>query len=351
MCDHKTLSRDLDSQHSGRIGAGPRCLSPPRPTTPIARETQCLRATQPFGGRRGIPGPTRNVRWLERMKVVPRADLPGEQRDLLAALGQYLQAIATLLPGVSAHVKDGPAATLLYVLFVRTLQLGRALQDLCIAGYADESRLIGRAMVSAGLTALLIADQDSDSRALLYALEQRKTRRERGTALVRHALMAQSVFEEDDAKQTKLEDETLARHEAAGTRVAAKLGHRPTWSGLSDRQVAGRLNKLHWYDLLYGPASDVTHVSIASMEAELDALSSGNVYIGPRFTTPFMAVFNAGQVVSGVSRCLSGYFGLDAKELIDGADANLKTAIDSFVDATRAQVKDRMQRLGFSPAE
>jgi hypothetical protein len=285
------------------------------------------------------------------MKIVPRADLPIEQRDLLAALGQYLHAIATLLPRVSEHVMDGPAATVLYVLFVRTLQLGRPLQDLCIAGYADESRLLGRAMVSAGLTSLLIAEEDCDSRALLYAFQQRETRRKRGAALVRHRLMEQSAFEEDDAKQTALEDETLAKHEAAGTRVAAKLGDRPTWSGLSDRQVAERLNKLHWYDLLYGPASDITHVGIVAMETELDALSSGNIHIGPRFTTPFIAVFNAGQVVSGVSRRLSDYFGLDAKELIDGADANLKSAIDTFVDATRADVKDRMQRLGLPSAD
>ena len=281
------------------------------------------------------------------MKVVPRADLPGEQRDLLAALGQYLHVIATLLPRVSEHVKEGPAATVLYMLFVRTLQLSRALQDLCIAGYADESRLLGRAMVSAGLTALFIAENDCDSRALLYAFQQRETRRKRGTALVRHGLMKQSVFDEDDAKQTQLEDETLAKHEAAGTRVAARLGDRPTWSGMTDRQVAERLNKLHWYDLLYGPASDITHVSIVSLETELEALSSGNIHIGPRFTTPFIAVFNAGQVVSGVSRRLSDYFRLEAKDLIDGADANLKAAIDAFVDATRAEVKDRMRRLGF----
>lgn len=285
------------------------------------------------------------------MKVVPRADLPGEQRDLLAALGQYLHAIATLLPRVSEHVKEGPAATVLYALFVRTLQLGRALQDLCIAGYGDESRLIGRAMVSAGLTSLLIAEKDCDSRALLYAFQQRETRRKRGAALVRYRFMDQSALEEDDAKQTGLEDETLAKHEKAGTRVAAKLGDRPTWSGLTDRQVAEQLNKLHWYDLLYGPASDITHVSIVSMETELDALSSGNIHIGPHFTTPFIAVFNAGQVVSGVSRRLSEYFKLDAKELIDGADANLKSAIDAFVDATRADVKDRMQRLGLGSAD
>src|SRR5258707_15002819 len=53
----------------------------------------------------------------EAMKIVPRADLPGEQRDLLAALGQYLHAIATLLPRVSEYVKEGPAATVLYALF------------------------------------------------------------------------------------------------------------------------------------------------------------------------------------------------------------------------------------------
>ena len=285
------------------------------------------------------------------MKVVPRADLPGEQRDLLAALGQYLHAIATLLPRVSEHVKEGPAATVLYALFVRTLQLGRALQDLCIAGYGDESRLIGRAMVSAGLTSLLIAERDCDSKALLYAFQQRETRRKRGAALVRYGFMDRSALEEDDAKQTRLEDETLAKHEAAGTRVAAKLGDRPTWSGLTDRQVAEQLNKLHWYDLLYGPASDITHVSIVSMETELDALSSGNIHVGPRFTTPFIAVFNAGQVVSGVSRRLSEYFKLDAKELIDGADANLKLAIDAFVDATRADVKARIQRLGLPSAD
>jgi hypothetical protein len=55
--------------------------------------------------------------------------------------------------------------------------------------------------------------------------------------------------------------------------------------------------------------------------------------------------------VSGVSRRLSEYFGLEAKDLIDGADANLKSAIDAFADATRAQVKDRMQRLGFTSAD
>ncbi len=170
-------------------------------------------------------------------------------------------------------------------------------------------------------------------------------------ALVRHRFMEQAVFEEDDAKQTALEDKTLAKHENAGTPVAAKLGDRPTWSGLTDRQVAEQLKKLHWYDLLYGPASDITHVSIVSMETELDALSSGNIHIGPRFTTPFIAVFNAGQVVSGVSRRLSEYFGLDAKDLIDGADANLKSSIDAFVAATRAEVKDRMQRLGFPSAD
>jgi hypothetical protein len=285
------------------------------------------------------------------MKVVPRADLPDEQRGLLAALGQYLHAIATLLPRVSDHVKDGPAATVLYVLFVRTLQLGRALQDLCVAGYADESRLLGRAMVSAGLTALLVAEKDSDSRALLYAFEQREIRRKRGAALVRYGFMNQSFFEEDDARQTALEDATLAKHGAAGTHVAAKLGDRPTWSGLTDRKVAEQLHKLHWYDLLYGPASDITHVSIVSMETELDALSSGKIDIGPRFSSPFIAVFNAGQVVSGVSRRMSEYFGLDAKDLIDGADASLKSAIDAFVDATRAEVKDRMQRLGFPSAD
>lgn len=283
----------------------------------------------------------------EQVKVVPRAALPGEPRDLLAALGQYLRVIATLLPRVSEHVKDGPAATVLYALFVRTLQLGRALQDLCIAGYADESRLVGRAMVSAGLTALFIAEKDCDSRALLYAFQQRETRRKRGTALVRHGFMKQSVFEEDDAKQTALEDETLAKYEAAGTHIAAKLGDRPTWSGLTDRQMAEQLNKPHWYDLLYGPASDITHVSIVSMEAEFDALSSGNIHIGPRFTTPFIAVFTAGQVMSGVSRRMSDYFGLDVKDLIDGADANLKSAMDAFVAATGEEVKDRMQRLGF----
>ena len=282
---------------------------------------------------------------------MPRAELPPEQRDLLAALGQYLQAVATLLPRVSERVKEGLAATLLYLLFVRILQLGRALQDLCIAGYADESRVLGRAMVSGGLTALLIAEKDSDSRALLYAFQQRETRRKRGKALVRHRVMEQSVFEEDDERQTKLEDEVLARYEEAGTAVAAKLGERPTWSGLTDRQVAEQFGKLHWYDLLYGPASDITHVAIVSMETEFDALTSGHVHIGPRFISPFIAVFNAGQVVSGVSRCLSDYFGLDAKELIDGADRNLASAIDTFVEATRADVKERMERLGFQSGD
>src|ERR1700730_18082813 len=110
------------------------------------------------------------------MRETPRRDLPEHQRALLAALGKFLRGHTEATMTASQQISRGPAAFLLYAMFLHTVQLGRALQEMCIVGNAIAARLIARAMVSAVLGILLIAEQDSDARALLFAEFQRTVR-------------------------------------------------------------------------------------------------------------------------------------------------------------------------------
>lgn len=83
------------------------------------------------------------------MREISRQQLPEHQRALLAALGTFLRGHTEGTMPASQHLGAGPAALLLYAMFLHIVQLGRALQELCIVGNAIAARLIARAMVSA----------------------------------------------------------------------------------------------------------------------------------------------------------------------------------------------------------
>ena len=86
------------------------------------------------------------------MKDKPRAELPADQRELLRAFGQFLRGHGDAAVDAAPYLDQGPGAFVLYVLFLRVLQLGRTVQELCIVGHSLEAQLIARAMVSASLS-------------------------------------------------------------------------------------------------------------------------------------------------------------------------------------------------------
>jgi hypothetical protein len=117
--------------------------------------------------------------------------------------------------------------------------------------------MAARAMVSATLSTQLIAEHDSNSRALLFAQFQRRVRRQRAKALIKQGHLTQQKADELEAEELAQEETALAAQAAAGTRPAERLGDsRHGWSGLTDYAFANRFGKSGWYDLFYGPMSD-----------------------------------------------------------------------------------------------
>lgn len=119
---------------------------------------------------------------------------------------------------------DGPAAFLLYAMWLRQIQLGRAVQELCIHGFAQEAQMLSRAVVGAALDMMLICEQDVDRRVLLYAMFQKKVRRERSKALVRHGHLSRQAALELEQIEQEIDRQALSAHALAGTRPAPRLG-------------------------------------------------------------------------------------------------------------------------------
>lgn len=271
------------------------------------------------------------------MRKTPRQALPEHQRALLAALGRFLRGHTEATVPASQQLSRGPAAFVLYAMFLHTVQQGRALQELCIVGNAIAARLIARAMVSAVLGLLLIAEQDSDARALLFAEFQGTVRRQRAAALVKYGHLTQQRADELEAEQVAEETKALAAHAAAGTRPAARLGRARTgWSGLSDRALAERFNRLGWYDLLYGPMSDQSHVNAAAIGNEVSELLAGNVTIGGTFDSPFLVVLAACETVSHASEAVDSFFSLGSTASRAGLDREMMEAIGRFAGGRQA---------------
>jgi hypothetical protein len=266
------------------------------------------------------------------MKDKSRASLPEHQRELLVSFGKFLRGHAQAAVAASRQLNRGPAAFLLYALLLRVLQLGRAVQELCIVGHALEAQMIARPMVSAALSMLLVAEADGDARALLFAQFQRKLREQRSAALVKHGHLTQQRADALEAAEAATDDQALAAHAAAGTRPAKPLGSsRLTWSGLSDRALAKRFHKSGWYELFYGPMSDQSHVNAAAIGVEISSILQSDVTIGGRFDSPFLVVVAACETASHACEVIDQYFSIGSAAERAAIDTEMKRAIDEFV--------------------
>jgi hypothetical protein len=269
---------------------------------------------------------------VKPIKDVARIQLPVNQRTLLVALGKFLRGHTEATLPASEHLGRGPAAFVLYAMSLHLIKLGRVLQDLCSEGHTIEARLIGRAMVSAALGILLIAEQDSDARALLFASFEGTVRRQRAAALVKHGYLTQARADELEAEHAAEDVNAFSVQAAAGTVPAARLGKRPEgWSGLSDYALAQRFQKSSWYDLFYGPMSDQTHVNTVAIQQEISELLAGKIMIGATFGNPFLVVMAACDTVSHASESLDQFFSIGSAIMRAALDDEMKRAVAAFV--------------------
>lgn len=198
-----------------------------------------------------------------------------------------------------------------YAIFGHLLRNGRALHQLLTSGYVDEGRAIGRVMMAAALNIVAIVDADSDGRALQFLAYERPLRRKALDRLVAQGHLTQQRRDAIDAVDTDAEDKTLAGYGAAGI-TPIRIGKgQSTWHGLTDRDLAIRMKAERWYDLYYGPLSDMgAHANIASLTGIVNEMLAGSFVVGPSRTDPAHVVMAGSAAVGEATSRLERHFAL-----------------------------------------
>lgn len=198
-----------------------------------------------------------------------------------------------------------------YAIFGHLLRNGRALHQLLTTGYVDEGRAIGRVMMAAALNIVAIVDADSDGRALQFLAYQRPLRRKALDRLVAQGHLSPQRRDAIDAANTDAEDKTLAGYTAAGITPRPIGNGQTTWHGLNDRDLAKRMKAERWYDIYYGPLSDMgAHANIASLTGIVNEMLAGSFVVGPSRTDPVHLVMAASDAVGEATCQLERHFAL-----------------------------------------
>jgi hypothetical protein len=198
-----------------------------------------------------------------------------------------------------------------YAIFGHLLRLGRALYMLVSNGYVDEARPIARAMIATALNIVAIVDGDSPGRALQYLFYQRPLRRKALDRLVAQKRLTKERRDAIDSADTDAEDKTLAGYATAGI-TPKTLGNNPqTWHGLTDKQLAEAMQASHWYDLYYGPLSDMgAHGNVTSLGSLVQDMLDGRFVIGPSGGDPSHVLMAAIEAVGQAAEQLEKHYAL-----------------------------------------
>lgn len=198
-----------------------------------------------------------------------------------------------------------------YAIFGYLLRLGRALHLLVTHDYVEEAKPIARTMVGTALNIVAIVDgnvdgrAEADGRALQYVTYQRRLRRRGLQRLVDHNFLTPERREAIDAADTDEEEKVLAGYKSAGIEPI-KLGTRTdTWSGLNDYELAVKMKAKHWYDLYYGPFSDLgAHGNIGSVSSQIAGMLAGEFIVGPIGAEPAILAHLLMASVESIGQCL-----------------------------------------------
>src|SRR5687767_14541629 len=98
---------------------------------------------------------------------------PAYMLPLIEAHDVFLRSSYEFFASIKVDFRDEdglpkPGVAIPYVLFAKLIQLGRSVHFLIASGYTEEAEPLGRAMVSAALSVVGIADKDADARALRF---------------------------------------------------------------------------------------------------------------------------------------------------------------------------------------
>jgi hypothetical protein len=228
--------------------------------------------------------------------------------------------------------KDGlprPGVAVPYVLFVKLIQLGRGVHYLVATGYTEEAEPLARAMVSAALSLVGIADKDPDARALRFMEQSREIRSQLIKGYVDEGCAKKDDIEARDAEWRKEEQELVDRYASKGI-VPAKIDdeNKFTWHGLSDYKLALKMNASRWYNLYYRNFSDEAHANVAAVTRALRLLyDKQTVKVGPSFNDPWMVIFASGDTIGECLGQLDTLYGLKRRAETDKINETFAEAL------------------------
>src|SRR5207237_627926 len=162
------------------------------------------------------------------------------QRRLLIAAGLFTKELAQITHPAAAKARSATAENVLYVIWLRLLQMARSLQASCYLGYANEQFGLARSMVNAASDLVFILRQDKPSNwAMLYAMFSIERRKRIARGYVEIGLWPEELAQKWDAEQDDREQKSIAEAASAGITPAEKHNRHSrkapqTWSGLSD---------------------------------------------------------------------------------------------------------------------
>lgn len=266
------------------------------------------------------------------------SDLLGAHRAMLREAFDFFALAQLRLDRIGRYVP--------YAIFLHLLQRGRSLDLLLNSGYVEAAKPVARAMIGAALNIVAILDADSDGRALQFVVHQRPLRKRGLDRLVDHHLLTRERATQIDTVESDLEDKALAGWAAAGI-TPLRLGKgTETWSGLTDRQLADRMKASHWYDLYYGPFSDMgAHGNVGAVAGDLASLIAGAVTIGPRPNDPTHVVMASVEAIGESLQQLDRHLGTgrvaEAKAIREKAWSSVLESIRGTADERRAALPDK----------
>ncbi len=272
-------------------------------------------------------------------ETVDSPDCPVPQRKLLIAAGLFTKELAQIAHPAAAIARIATAENMLYVIWLRLLQMSRSIQSSCYLGYAHEQQGLVRSMVSAASDLIYIAGQpNAASAAMLYAAYSVERRRKIGKGYLKIGLMSQEMHDKwdqvEDEKERKAFEEAKRHDITPAPKHKPKKGDpAPTWSGLRDADMIGNARR-NWYAAYYVPFSDMAHANVMTAEEEMNQLQAGSVTIGPRFPARILAYIITGVVdtMSAGIEIIDGHFSLAKAGEVGAHQRAMLAALQEYRD-------------------
>lgn len=253
---------------------------------------------------------------------------------LLEAHDRFLRESYAFFASITVPFTDDeglprPGIAIPYVLFAKLIQLGRGLHFLVSSGYTEEAEPLGRAMVSAGLNLVAIADKDPDARALRFMEQSQEIRAQLIKGYIGEGYVKPDEIAAQDKEWRAQEADLLARLAKKGI-VPAKIAdeNKFTWHGLSDYKLAVAMKASRWYNLYYRNFSDEAHANVAGVTRAFRLLYGKQiVQVGPTFNDPWMLMFASGDTIGESLGQLDTLYGLNRRAEVDSINERFGEAL------------------------